>query len=841
MPIVQDKLKTISIGLAENKNFDITGLSPDEVVEQRLLYGANIGLKKENILKKVIFSVVTEPMFILLLATSVLYFIFGELTEALTMVAALFFVAGIDIFQNFRSQRAIKALNKLTSSKAKVIRSGETVVIQSQEIVTNDVIICEEGAVIPADAEVVLSYDFSVNEAIITGESVSIQKQTGDHIIQGTLVVGGYCYAKVKAVGQNTTLAGIGTLVKETKLSKSPLQEKVAHFVKKMVFLGAIAFLFVWAYHTWESGNLLHGLLHGLTMAMSVLPEELPVALSTFMALGAYRLLKIGIIAKTPRTVETLGSATVICLDKTGTLTQNLMKLTHVFDFCKDKEINYELNGEASEVLEYAMWASEESPFDPMEKSIHKIFEKTFVNDKRSEFGMIKEFPLSGKPPVMTHIFANKQGEQIFACKGALEGIVRLSKLNTEDAAYVLSKGQEYAQKGYRVLGVAKGSWVQNHMPEKQEDIPFKFLGLVTFYDPPDKHIPQVIQKFYQTGVRVIMITGDYPETALAIARSTGIKSTELITGTEIQAMSGTELNRAAATCSIFARISPEQKLKIIEALKNNGEIVAMTGDGVNDGPALKAAHIGIAMGKRGTQVAKEAAGLILSNDDISKMVDALFLGRRINENLKNAFRYIISIHIPIILLVMLPIFLFWLPNTLFTPIHVIFLELIMGPTCSIIYENEPRKESSLLEPLQNADKNLLKPSELWLTVLQGLVITLGCVAIGYWGVSMGASDEKIRTYVFFTLIISNIFLTVVNRSFKDNILKTIRIPNRLIPVIIGVSILLLVLINYIPFLNSIFNLEKLSFQELPVIIVISFIFTMWIELFKSKKRPSNR
>lgn len=821
--------------MVEKKNSDIVGLLPDEVLEQRSLYGANISLKKENILKKVIFSVLTEPMFILLLTTSVLYFVFGELTEALTMVIALFFVASIDIFQNFRSQRAIKALNKLTSSKAKVIRSGETIVIPSHEIVTNDIIVCEEGALIPADAVVVSSYDFSVNEAIITGESVSIQKQIEDQIIQGTLVVGGYCFAKVKAVGKNTTLAGIGTLVKETKQSKSPLQEKVAYFVKKMVFLGTIAFLFVWAYHTWESGNLLHGLLHGLTMAMSVLPEELPVALSTFMALGAYRLLKIGIIAKNPRTVETLGSATIICVDKTGTLTQNLMKLTHAFDFQKDKEINYDNIGEASEVLEYAMWASEELPFDPMEKSIHTVFERNHVNDKRSQFKIIKEFPLSGKPPVMTHIFGNNHGEQIIACKGALESIVRLCKLNSEDEAYVLKKGQKYAKKGFRVLGVAKGSWGKNQLPEKQEDIEFKFLGLVTFYDPPDKDIPDVIQKFYQTGVRVIMITGDYPETALAIAENTGIKSSQIITGNEIQTMSEIELRRSVATCSIFARISPEQKLKIIVALKNNGEIVAMTGDGVNDGPALKAAHIGISMGKRGTQVAKEAAGLILSNDNISSMVDAIFLGRRINENLKNAFRYIISIHIPIILLVMLPIFIFWLPTTLFTPIHVIFLELIMGPTCSIIYENEPMKDSSLLEPLQDTDKNLLKQSELWLTTLQGLIITLGCVIMGYWGEAMNSSDEKIRAYVFFTLIISNIFLTVVNRSFKENIFKTIRIRNGLIPIIIGISILFLVLINYIPFLNSLFDIEALDFQELIVITIISFIFTMWIELFKGK------
>lgn len=824
--------------MLENAGPDISnigGLSSEEVEKQRALNGSNVGVEKENMLWKRILSVVKEPMFILLLAACLVYFITGALAEAFTMLAALIFVAGIDVYQNFKSQRAIKALNKITYSKAKVIRSGETIEIPSKEIVTEDVIICEEGTIIPADAELISSYDFSVNEAIITGESVSVEKQTGEQIVQGTLVVGGYCYAKVKAVGKNTTLSGIGTLVKEAGHTKTPLQEKVAHFVKIMVIFGGIAFLFVWGYNTWESGSLLHGLLHGLAMAMSVLPEELPVALSTFMALGAYRLLKIGVIARSPKTVETLGSATVICLDKTGTLTQNLMKVTHIYDFSAKQEINYEEGGEASEVLEYAMWASEESPFDPMEKSIHEKYAIYLKNDKRLQFKMIQEFPLSGKPPVMTHIFGNETGERIFACKGALEGVINLCELSSVEGEEALAKGQEYAKNGFRVLGVAKGSWENSTLPEKQEEINFKFLGLITFYDPPDEHVPRVIEKFYQTGVRVVMITGDYRETAEAIAKSTGIKTNRIVTGDEVREMDETELKEAVAESHIFARISPEQKLKIIEALKSNGEIVAMTGDGVNDAPALKAAHIGISMGKRGTDVAKESAGLILSNDDISKMIEAIFLGRRINKNLKKAFRYIISIHIPIILLVTLPIFLLWLPPMLFTPIHVIFLELIMGPTCSIIYENEPLSEKSLMKPSDASSKNLLKMSELWLTILQGIVITTGCVVAGYLAKTSGGVEETIRAYVFSTLIFSNIFLTLVNRSFTENILKTISIKNRLVPLIIGISLLLLLLINYLPFLNNIFKVAQLTPREFLWPLLIGMISTLWIEPFKKR------
>ncbi len=825
--------------MSDNKSHDISkisGLSSSEVEKQRELHGSNVGLEKENLLWKMIRSVVFEPMFILLIVACLIYFILGELSEAFTMLGALIFVAGIDVYQNFRSQRAVNALNKITSAKAKVIRSGDKVEIPTKEIVMEDVIICEEGTIIPADAELITTYDFSVNEAIITGESVSVEKQTGEQIIQGTLVVAGYCYARVTAIGSKTTLSGIGTLVKDTGNTKTPLQEKVANFVKVMVIFGAIAFLFVWGYHTWDSGSVLHGLLHGLAMAMSVLPEELPIALSTFMALGAYRLLKIGVIARSPKTVETLGSATVICVDKTGTLTQNLMKVNHVFDFYVKQEINYEKGGEPSEILEYAMWASEESPFDPMEKSIHKKYGLYMEKDKRPEFKMIKEFPLSGKPPVMTHVFGNDGGERIFACKGSLEGVINLCELNSAEKEEALAKGREYAKNGYRVLGVAKGSRDKSTLPEKQDDINFKFLGLITFYDPPDEKVPQVIERFYETGVRVIMITGDYPETAGAIASSTGIKTNRIVTGDEVQKMDESELKKAVADSHIFARISPEQKLKIVEALKSNGDIVAMTGDGVNDAPALKTAHIGISMGKRGTEVAKEAAGLILSNDDMSKMIDAIFLGRRINANLKKAFRYIISIHIPIILLVTLPIFLIWLPQMLFAPIHVIFLELIMGPTCSIIYENEPLPEESLMKPSDTSDKNLLKQSELWLTIVQGLIITAGCVIAGYIAQTSGGGEETIRAYVFSTLLFSNIFLTLVNRSFTENILKTIRLKNRLIPLIIGISFLLLLIINYLPFLNDIFKVDQLTAKELIWPLLIGFISTMWIEFFKRSK-----
>jgi P-type Ca2+ transporter type 2C len=812
----------------------LTGLSDAEVLEQRALGGANRIYRQKNALLESVLSAVQEPMFILLLIACGIYFILREYTEALTMLAALFFVAGIDVFQNFRSHKAVKALSRITVSKAKAIRNGETVEIAVEEVVAKDVLICEEGNIIPADAEVLSSNDFSVNESILTGESAAVERFKGDAVMQGTLVVRGYCYARVQAVGEQTILSGIGQLVATTGKEKTPLQLKVSRFVQAMVIAGSIAFGFVWIYYWWESGNVLNGLLHGLTMAMSVLPEEIPVALSTFMALGAYRMLKLGIIARSPRTVETLGSATVICLDKTGTLTQNLMQLARIFEIDSEEETVFPDQGRASEVLAYAMWASEEHPFDPMEISIHEQYGKLFEVDERENYRMAKEYPLGGHPPVMTHIYHNHHREQIISCKGGLEGVLKLCALSEEKKAAALRKGVEYAQSGYRVLGVAKGHWDSGDYPERQEDIPFQFLGIIAFYDPPASNISKVIQSFYQAGVDVKMITGDYKETALALAQQTGIKSDKVLTGQELEAMSDAELEQVAPKTHIFARIRPEAKLRIINALKQSGEIVSMTGDGVNDAPALKAAHIGIAMGKRGTEVAKGAAGLILAADDLSKMTEAIFLGRQINENLSKAIRYIISIHIPIILLVLLPIFFPWLPSMLFSPIHVIFLELIMGPTCSVIYENEPVPQRELRRATNSKSSHLFKSSELGLTILQGLMITAGCLWIGHYA-SQAVDDElKVRTYIFSTLILSNIFLTLVNRSFTTTILQTIRRKNRLIPFIIALSALLLALILNVPGLNELFKVSPLSLAELALPIAVAFASTMWVEPFKA-------
>lgn len=814
----------------------LQGLTASEVVEQRTLHGSNATIVKGNFLWETIRSTVLEPMFIILVATSVIYFVLGEFPEGFTMLGALVLVAGIDVFQNFRSQKAIKALNRITESKAKVVRDGITVEVNFADLVVGDLIVCEEGTIVPADAKIVTSNDFSINESILTGESLAVDKVADEQIFQGTLIVRGYCFAKVETVGNRTSLSEIGDLVANAGVEKTPLQLKVQRFVKIMLIAGAFAFLFVWIINWIISANLLHGLLHGLTMAMSIIPEEIPIALSTFMALGAYRLLKTGIIAKSPKTVETLGSATVICLDKTGTLTQNLMKVAFTFDAKTKQEVDFTQQAKASEVLEYAMWSSEKQAFDPMEISIHEQYTLLFPDDLRPQFQMVKEFPLSGTPPVMTHLFQNKEQQLVVACKGAVEGVLNLCKADENVIHQWQEQAKVYASNGLRVLGVAKGEWTKPGLPEAQNDCDFTFLGLIAFQDPIDAAIPEVIASFYKAGIEVKMITGDFPETALSIAKQAGIRATTAITGLEIADMSDEALDQIVMQNNVFARVKPDMKLRIVESLKRKQQIVSMTGDGVNDAPALKAAHIGIAMGKRGTEVAKSAAGLVLVKDQLASMVDAIYLGRRINLNLQKAFRYIISIHLPIILLVMLPIFLGWMPGMLFAPVHVIFLEIIMGPTCSIIYENEPTSLDEVRYPIP-ASNSLFTKRDLLVTLLQGALITLACVLTGFWSYQSGATAAEIRTTVFSCLVFSNVFLTLVNRSFEFTILHTLFYKNNLVPIIIGLSLVLLGLILYVPLLREIFELSYLPPKRLLVPLGLAFIFTMWVELTKLGKK----
>jgi P-type Ca2+ transporter type 2C len=821
------------------EQLQFTGLSDKEVELNRNQFGSNAAAEDtRNKLWQVIKGIISEPMFIILVVAAAIYFILGETNEGWIMLAALCFVAGISIFQETRSSNAVEALKNLTQQKAKVIRNSNILFIPVSEVVVGDIILCEDGNIIPADAILLQTNDFSVNESMLTGEALSVYKSssaTDNLIFKGTVVSSGYCYAKVTAVGQHSALGKIADTLNTITESKTPLQQQMKKFIVQMVIAGGIAFIIVWGINYYTTGSILTGLLHGLTLAMSVLPEEIPVAFSTFLALGAYRLYKKGVITRSPQTVETLGAATVICTDKTGTLTENNMQIAGIYDYDSNTAINFiEKEYTSGIVLEYAMWASETTPFDTMEIAIHQVYGKVTENDARKQYSMVHEYPLSGTPPVMTHVFENKSGELIIGCKGAVETILAQSELNDIQKQQLLHQTDLFAQQGYRVLAVGKVNHPKRPFPEQQSQFIYQVLGLIAFYDPPKKNTAGIIQSFYKAGISVKMITGDHAATAKAIAQQIGlITNDKVLNGNEIMAMSEAELQTAVQQTNLFVRMFPQAKLKVVIALKNNGEVVAMTGDGVNDGPALKAAHIGIAMGKRGTETAKQAASLILTDDNLEHMVEAVELGRRIYENLKKAIRYIISIHIPIILIVTLPLLFFWKFADFFNPIHVIFLELIMGPTCSIIFENEPAEPGSMERKPRHTKLQFFSVNELSLSIIQGLVITAGCLIPAYFLMQSGYTETFIRTTIYSTLLFSNILLTLVNRSFLHSVIFTLKYKNRLVPLILAVSLLVLLASIYIAPIRNIFEFTTLTALQLVFCLLIASISVLWMEVYK--------
>ena len=822
------------------------GLTEQKVLDMRRQFGANsINGKRKNRFIHLLFGVFTEPMFIILVIAAIIYFLLGEMAEGIIMLAALFFVAGISLYQENRSSSAVEALKQLTESGAKVKRSGKIITIPSHEIVVNDIIYCEDGNIVPADAVLIDAHDFSVNESTLTGESVPVFKSPGTTeviIFKGTLVSTGACIARVTKVGVNTAVGAIGKSLGEIESSKTPLQLQIKSFVFQMVIAGVIAFFIVWGINYYTTGSVLHGLLHGLTMAMSVLPEEIPVAFSTFLALGAFRLIKKNVIARTPQTVETLGAATIICTDKTGTLTENSMQVAVIYDFATNKYFNYPAaQVQPNEVLAYAMWSSESVPFDPMEKSIHVLYTKSYSTDKRLEYKMVHEYPLAGTPPIMTHVFRNAANDTIIAAKGGVESILRQSTLTEEQKQKVVTTTQQLSSQGYRVLAVAKSANNYTTFPVAQSELTFIFLGLIAFSDPPKKNTASIIQSFYKAGIGVKMITGDYAPTAMAIAQQIGLKNhATFLTGNEIMEMSDETIVQKVRDVDVFARMFPEAKLKVVQAYKRNGEVVAMTGDGVNDGPALKAAHIGIAMGQRGTEIAKQAASLILTDDNLQHMVEAVALGRRIYENLKKAIRYIISIHIPIILIVTIPLLFFWDFTDFFNPIHVIMLELIMGPTCSIIFENEPSDPDSMQKAPRKMSNKFFSIHELYISIMQGLVITAGCLIPAYVLMLQGYDEQFIRTIIYTVLIFSNILLTLVNRSFVYSIFETLRYKNKLVPIILIIAATILLVSIYVEPVRLLFQFSPLSFIQIVACFGVSIISVLWIEVFKYFIRKKN-
>lgn len=825
-------------------NFDIKGLTDEQVLQSRASNGHNkLVFKKENRFLDALKSLAKEPMVILLLVASVIYFASGDYGDGIFLAFAIVMVASISLYQDSRSRDALQKLKDFTQPHSKVYRNGEVLEIKSEELVVGDSLIVEEGSTIPADGTIVHSNDFSVNESILTGESLSVYKDAtkeDNSIYLGTTVASGLAIATITNIGNDTTLGKIGKSLEDIESEKTPLELQIGNFVKKMVFWGAMVFFVVWGVNYAHSLDLVDSLLKALTLAMSILPEEIPVAFTTFMALGAWRLMKLGVVVKQMKTVESLGSATVICTDKTGTITQNKMSLARVYllDSGKISNPEQELSTEEKELIRLAMWASEPIPFDPMELALHESYAENFPVDERPDYKMVHEYPLGGKPPMMTHLFQNTFGNRIIAAKGAPEAFLDISNLTEIQKKVISDTIIELAKNGYRILGVGEAEFDGDNYPKNQQQFTFTFKGLVAFYDPPKENIASVFEHFHEAGIIVKIVTGDNAETTEAIAKQVNFRGYEKsISGENLMKLQDDELQECVKETQIFTRMFPDAKMRIINALKANNEVVVMTGDGVNDGPALKAAHIGVAMGKKGTEIAKQAASLILVDDDLAKMVDAIAMGRKIYTNLKKAIQYVISIHIPIILTVFIPLVLGWLYPNIFTPVHVILLELIMGPTCSIIYENEPMEKNTMIQKPRPFSKTFFSWRELTTSVIQGLAITGGTLTVYHLAVSDQLSENTTRAMVFTTLIAANIFLTLVNRSFYFSALTTLKYKNNLVGLIIGITIALTGVLLYMDPFTEFFQFESLTNDQVWTSIGIGFISVIWYELVKGIKR----
>ncbi|WFB68298.1 cation-translocating P-type ATPase [Chryseobacterium sp. WX] len=827
---------------------NLKGLTESEVAASRKKYGYNRleAVKKES-WADLLLNILKEPMLILLICVSFIYVLTGDYGEALFMFAAIVGVTAISFYQDNRSKKALEELEKLNEPLSKVIRDSKILDIPTFEIAVGDLCITEEGNLINADGRIVHSNDFSVNESSLTGESFSVfkdSKSEDNKVYSGTITVSGLAVFEVENIGKETRVGKIGQSILNIKTEISPLQLQIRNFVKGMAVIGLIIFLAVCIFSFVKTGDFVTSLLSGLTLAMSVLPEEIPVAFTTFMALGAWKLMREGIIIKRSSIVETLGSVSVICTDKTGTITENSMQLKHLYDYRSDRtyeETEFETTV-LHELIDYAMWSSEPVPFDPMEITLHKVYEQNRKPDQRKDYQLFHEYPLEGKPPMMTHLFENEQKDRIIAAKGAPEAIISVSSLSEEEKNKIRTLIKNFGEQGYRVLGVARSHFEGNDFPDKQQDFKFDFLGLTVFYDPPKKGIKEVFKHIYDAGIKVKVITGDNADTTKAIALQAGIENnTPPVNGSEIAACSELDLIKLSEETTLFTRMFPEAKLEVVSALKAQGHVVAMLGDGVNDGPALKAAHIGVAMGNKGTEIAKSAAALVITNDDLDKLVIGVAAGRRIYANIKKAVQYIISIHIPIILTVSLPLFLGWVFPHIFTPVHVIFLELVMGPTCSIVYENEPMEKNAMKRPPRALTDTFLNWRELTISIIQGLIITAGILWIYQYSLGLGNDEYKTRSLVFSVLIFSNILLSLVNRSFYYSIFESFKNRNFLLT---GISVLVLVLLLFILYVKPVsafFSVTPLEAKELGMTLIVAAISVLWFELYKLMKRYLGR
>ena len=832
------------------------GLSQKEVSERLKRDGFNElpSQKKKNIFNLFI-NVIKEPMLILLLLAGGIYLLLGEPKDALMLLALVFMVIGITFYQERKTERALETLKDLSSPRALVIREAEQQRISGKEVVLDDLVILREGDRVPADTVILVQRNLMLDESLLTGESLTVHKSDWNQetdlnyyrpggentplAYSGTLVTQGHAVAKVIKIGIDTEMGKIGKSLQSIREEDTLLKREIGKLVRNFALWSVFLCILVVVLYFLLRGNFLQGILSGLSLSMSLIPEEFPVVLIVFLTLGAWRISKRNVLTRNTSAIETLGAAKVLCVDKTGTITLNKMQLeTMAVD---GQEINLEedkhLGEEFHRLLEYAILASQKDPFDPIEKEIRTSGTEILKKDKHQHlhknWSLVKEYALTKQLFALSHVWESpNQKQYIIAAKGAPESIADLCHLKVSEKEKLLNKVQSLSGKGMRIIAVARAETNKETLPKSQHDFAFELVGLLGFSDPVRPGISTAIEECYKAGVRTIMITGDYPGTAQFIAKKIGLKNPDqYLTGPELEKMDESLLREKIKNINVFARVVPEQKLAIVKALKANGEIVAMTGDGVNDAPALKAANIGIAMGERGTDVARETADLVLLQDDFSSIVESVKLGRRIFDNLKKAIAYIMAIHVPIAGMTLLPI-IFNLPIVLY-PAHIAFLELIIDPSCTVVFEAEPAEKNIMSNPPRNLKTPLFGKREFIVSMLQGASV-LSIVFIVYlYSLFLGKSEPDVRTVTFAAIVFSNLMLIVTNLSWSKNFVHIFKENNFSLFWVIGGAIGSLALIIYFPFLQNLFHFTTLHPDDILITIIAGTTSILWFEGLK--------
>jgi Ca2+-transporting ATPase len=845
---------TAAIGAGFDSTERLAGLSEAEAASRIARDGFNeLPSSQPRSVLRIALDVVREPMLLLLLACGSTYLLLGNVQEAIILLVFVLVVTAITLYQERKTERAVEALRDLSSPRALVVRDGERRRIAGRDVVLGDILVLAEGDRVPADGVLIAAVNLTADESLLTGEAVPVRKAAasggvemarpgGDDlpfVFSGTLVVRGAGLARATATGARTELGKIGKSLREVDQEPTLLQRDTRYMVRVLALAGLALCGSLVALYGLTRGEWLRGFLAALTLAMAILPEELPVVLMVFLALGAWRMSRNRVLTRHMPAVEMLGAATTLCVDKTGTLTMNRMAVTRLhargetYDFTKQPVSA--VPEEFHELAEFATLASQPDPFDPMDRAIRTLGDEALEGTEHlhASWKVVREYPLAKSLLAISEVWVSPDSEHfVIAAKGAPEAIADLCHLPPEDAARLNRSAADMAAEGLRVLGVAKAQFSSTTLPDEQHDFEFELLGLIALADPVRSTVPGAIRECQTAGIRVIMITGDYPGTAMSIAREIGLDSADwAISGPEIAAMDDRTLRDRVAKSSVFARAVPEHKLQLVNALKANGEIVAMTGDGVNDSPALKAAHIGIAMGERGTDVAREAADLVLLDDDFSSIVSAVRLGRRVFDNLKKAMAYIFAIHVPIAGLSLCAVLFRW--PLILEPVHVAFLELIIDPACSIVFEAEQEEPDVMRRPPRAPAERLFNRPMVVMSLLQGAGVLIILLVIFAVALQRGQGEADARALTFAALVFANVALIVSNRSWSKTIFAILRTPNPAMWWVAGGSLVFLALVLYVPFLRVLFHFSTLHPSDIALCVGAGVVSLGWFESLK--------